>query len=192
MSTRLLKLLLIPTVVALGLLVSACGKSDDEGLTGTDAAFAAQMLPHHERAIEMADLALETTSEPGISQLAQGIVETQETEIETLESLIDRFGVAAEDPSPEVSTLNEGVISELESASGREFDEIFLKEMSARHSAAIDMSGLEIAGGSDDETVELAEEIRSTQIEEIGVMQELLGVEAATEHGSDSGGLGTE
>lgn len=187
-----MKLLLASTLVALGLLGAGCGGGEDEESTETDAAFAAQMLPHHEHAIEMADLALETTSDPGVTQLAQGIIESQETEIETLESLLDRFGVSVEEPSPEVTTLNGGVIAELEAADGREFDEIFLKEMSAHHSSAVDMSGIEIAGGTDDETVQLAEGIQSTQIEEIGVMQELLGVEATAEHGSDSGGDGAE
>jgi uncharacterized protein (DUF305 family) len=185
--------MIAPAILVVGLLGAGCGGSDDEDSTQTDAAFAAQMVPHHEHAIEMADLALQTTSDPGVTQLAQGIVESQEAELETLEGLLDRFGASVEEPAPEIATLNEGVIAELEAASGPEFDEIFLKEMSAHHSSAVDMSGIEIAGGADDETVQLAEQIESTQIEEIGVMQELLGVpEASGEHGSDSEGHGAE
>ncbi len=192
MRRRLITLLFAPIVLSLALLAGGCGGGDEEGTTETDAAFAAQMLPHHEHAIEMATLALEKSADPGVMDLAQGIIDTQEAEIATLEGLIERLNASAEEPAPEVEALNGGVIAELEAASGPVFDEIFLKEMSAHHSSAVDMAGIEIAGGTDDESVQLAEEIRSTQIEEIGVMQELLGVEATAEHGSDSDGHSAE
>lgn len=171
-------------VLALTLLsvlaIGACGGSDEEGESAaTDAAFSAQMLPHHQHAVEMATLAVEKGSDPGVTELAQGILDTQEAEITELEGFLERFDASAEEAADEVMALNEGVIAELDAASGPEFDEIFLKEMSAHHSSAVDMAGLEIAGGSDEDVVALAESIQATQIEEIGAMQELLGLSAS-------------
>ena len=187
MSSRRLKLIIAPALLSVGLLTAGCGEDDgDEGSTETDAAFVAQMVPHHEHAIEMAELALETSTDPGVTDLAQGIIDTQEAELETLDELLGRFDASVEEPAPEIATVNEGVIAELESARPAEFDELFLKEMTAHHSSAVDMAGIEIAGGADDDAVQLAEEIHATQIEEIGVMQELLGVPQATgAHGSE-------
>lgn len=175
-----LTLLTIPFALA----IAGCGGGEDS--TETDAAFAAQMLPHHEHAVEMASLALENSSDPDVTGLAEAIIDAQEAEIAELEGLLERFGGSVDDPAPEVMTLNEGVVAELEAAIGPEFDEVFLKEMSAHHSSAIDMAGIEIAGGSDGEAVELAESITSTQLEEIGTMQDLLGTAPAT--GAHGGG----
>lgn len=172
---------MLPFVLA----VAGCGGGDDES-TATDAAFVSQMLPHHEHAVEMASLALENSSDTGVLELAQGIIDTQVAEIDELEGYLERFGESVEEPAAEVMALNGGVIAELEAASGPEFDEIFLKEMSAHHSSAVDMAGIEIAGGSDEEAVALAESIKSTQLEEIGTMQELMGGASAV--GAHGGG----
>lgn len=91
-----------------------------------------------------------------------------------MEGYLEVFGEQPAEPEPAVMELNEGVIGELEAASGASFDELFLKEMSAHHSSAIDMAGIEIAGGEYEDTVALAESIKTTQLEEIAEMQELM------------------
>ena len=91
-----------------------------------------------------------------------------------LEGYLEVFGEQPAEPEPAVMELNEGVIGELEAASGASFDELFLKEMSAHHSSAIDMAGIEIAGGEYEDTVAFAESIKTTQLEEIAEMQELM------------------
>ena len=49
-----------------------------------DAAFIDAMIPHHESAIEMAQVAQENTSNPQIRELAQGIVAAQQAEIQQM------------------------------------------------------------------------------------------------------------
>jgi len=116
----------------------------------------------------------EKSSNGGVTDLANGILETQEQELTDLEGYLEVFGEQPAEPEPAVMELNEGVIGELEAASGASFDELFLKEMSAHHSSAIDMAGIEIAGGEYEDTVALAESIKTTQLEEIAEMQELM------------------
>lgn len=161
-------------VIVAALLIAGCGGDDEENFNETDATFTAQMIPHHEHAVEMATLATQTSSSPGVTELAAGIIDTQEQEITELEGFLETFDGAVAEPAPEVMALNEGVIGELEAASGARFDELFLKEMSAHHSSAVDMAGIEIAGGEYEDTVALAESIEATQLREIGEMQELM------------------
>lgn len=174
MSVRKPRLIASLTLITGMILVAGCGGGDEEDFNQTDATFAAQMLPHHEHAVEMANLATSKSSDPGVTALAEGILETQEQEISELEGYLEVFGEEPAAPAAEVMALNEGIISELEAASGPAFDELFLKEMSAHHSSAADMSGIEIAGGEYEEAVALAESIETTQLEEIGEMQELM------------------
>src|SRR3989344_7448411 len=51
-----------------------------------DQHFIVQMIPHHEGAIEMARVALERSKRPEIISLAQGIIESQQKEINDMTS----------------------------------------------------------------------------------------------------------
>jgi uncharacterized protein (DUF305 family) len=44
------------------------------------------MIPHHEQAIEMSEIALLNTTNPGVLQLAQEIKDAQSPEIEIMKS----------------------------------------------------------------------------------------------------------
>jgi uncharacterized protein (DUF305 family) len=49
-----------------------------------DKAFIDAMIPHHQSAIDMAQVAFEQTSDPEIKDLALGIVEAQQREIQQM------------------------------------------------------------------------------------------------------------
>lgn len=169
--------MLVALVLGAGALAVGCGSDDGDdeaSFNETDSTFAAQMVPHHEHAVEMANLAVEKSTSPEVQALAQGIIDTQEQELTQLNGFLETFDAAAEEPPVEVMELNEGTIADLEAASGAEFDQVFLEAMSAHHSSALDMAGIEIAGGSYDETVALAEAIKETQLAEIGEMNRLM------------------
>jgi uncharacterized protein (DUF305 family) len=61
------------------------GTSEIEDADDVDRAFAAAMIPHHEGAIRMAELARERGQHEEIRSLAEGIISAQQAEIETLE-----------------------------------------------------------------------------------------------------------
>jgi uncharacterized protein (DUF305 family) len=73
----------------LGLSAAAMGMEHDaediEGADDVDRAFAEAMIPHHEGAIEMAELARERGQHEEIKALAEDIIEAQAREIEILE-----------------------------------------------------------------------------------------------------------
>lgn len=74
---------------ALGLSDHDMGMGHDagelEGAEDVDKAFAAAMIPHHEGAIHMAELALERGEHEEIRALAERIIAAQEREIDVLE-----------------------------------------------------------------------------------------------------------
>lgn len=172
----------------LAITVAACGGGDEEagggedaGFNGTDVSFSAQMIPHHEHGVEMAELAVETSDNPQIQELAGEIAETQEQEIGELQGFLETFGAEPATPPGAVMERNASIAAELEQASGEEFDQAFLERMSAHHSGAVQMSSIEVEGGEFPETVALAEEISATQLEEIAEMQVLMGTLQAIE-----------
>ena len=136
----------------------------------TDAAFAAAMIPHHESAIVMAELARAQAQHPEVERLAEDIIETQSAEIEELEAIIDRVGSG--DPSalgvPEEMSGMHVDIDALEQA--RPFDRAFIDEMVVHHEGAIQMAEAELVSGSDDEALALADEIIAAQSREIEQM----------------------
>lgn len=70
------------------------GMTDAQDLAGRrpfDKAFIDTMIPHHESAIEMANVALEESEDPEILEIAQGIVDAQEREIEQMRAWRDEW-----------------------------------------------------------------------------------------------------
>ena len=179
MKTKLIGTLAIVAALAL----AACG-SDEEtpaasGGSGnaTDRAFVADMLPHHESAIEMAEIAQERGTSEFVKTLAGNIIETQSDEIETLKA--EDAGLA--DEGVEVGDLgvpDHMMGMSMDTASLRTaepFDEAFLNMMIPHHEGAVPMAEVELDKGADPELIELAEQIISTQEEEITQMESELG-----------------
>lgn len=65
------------------LLLSGCASSaqSNSEYSADDISFAEMMIPHHEQAIEMSEIALLNTTNPGVLQLAQEIKDAQSPEI---------------------------------------------------------------------------------------------------------------
>ncbi len=85
-------------MLALVLLASGCGTEPaPTARSGTNAerGFLQAMVPHHEAAIEMAEVAVERAESPEIKQLATAIRDAQGPEIEQMEKIHERrFGSA--------------------------------------------------------------------------------------------------
>ena len=160
-------------VVVLGLVTLAgSGDEDDTEAAAVDGAFITEMVPHHQSAIEMAEMAREDGEHPEIRQLAADIIAAQSNEIEILNDIHRRlFGEpvgAMQHGSlglPEEMMGMDMDMDVLENA--RPFDREFIDMMVAHHQGAIRMAQIELAEGDDEATKSLASTIIEAQSREI-------------------------
>lgn len=135
-----------------------------------DEDFLALMIPHHQEAIDTAQVILEKSENEDLKALAQDIVDAQTAEIEQMETWgKDWFGEefkASEDYEEMMPDL-----SELE---GEELDQAFIEGMIAHHQMAI-MMAMHLQMITDrEELEELAENIIEAQSTEVEMMGEWL------------------
>ena len=171
------------TLAALGaagaLAVAGCGEKDSSPSAagnGTDRAFVAEMIPHHEGAVEMAEIAQERGQSPFVKQLAEDIIRTQKQEITELRSEDEQLadaGVEKGKLGGGHSTMGMGEdAASLKTADP--FDRAFLEMMIPHHSSAVAMAKTELARGEDPELKALAQEIIDAQEREIRAMRQQL------------------
>lgn len=162
-------------VSVLSLVAAGCG--DDatvEGAAsqtpanGVDLAFAREMVPHHESAIEMAKVAERKGQHDEIKRLADDIQSSQSREITQLKSSIRRLEEAGVKPGNlgmEMTHMDAGML-----ADARPFDREFIDMMVPHHRDAVTMAQAELKGGKDPELRRIAEAIIAAQEKEIGEM----------------------
>jgi uncharacterized protein (DUF305 family) len=200
------KLAAVGLAAALAVGVSACGSEQSTGgaagsgqssSTGTsaaaDVAFAQAMIPHHEQAVEMADLALEPRSQASaeVQDLATQIKAAQGPEIEQMTLWLagwdqptampgagsphDMMGMDHDMGGLVVSGMMTGDdMAALAQLSGDAFDQAWLQMMIEHHEGAVAMAE-QVAGSTLDPQVEtLADAIIVGQRAEIATMQSLL------------------
>ncbi len=161
-------------VVVGALLLSGCAASTQSNseYSSADIAFAEMMIPHHEQAIEMSEIAFLNTTNPDLLQLAQEIKDAQSPEIELMNSWT---GVKASTHAGHMmdGMLSESEISDLREAKGKEFDRLFLEGMIKHHEGAIEMAQ-DVADSDNKGVADLSASIISAQEFEISKMKELL------------------
>lgn len=183
------------------LVLTACGNDasetggGDEGDTKTattefndaDVTFAQGMIPHHEQAVEMAQLATDRAESDDVKRLAADIEAAQAPEIEQLTAWLEQWGAEApsgamdhgdmghgDSGSDMFGMMTEEDMTMLEDAQGVEFDKAFLEMMVVHHEGAVEMAETEVTEGANPGAIAMAETIISTQQAEIAQMQELL------------------
>lgn len=148
-----------------------------------DAEFAQMMVPHHQQALEMADLASTRASSAEVKSLAAEIKAAQQPEIDKMNAWLKIWGVAIGGSSMEgmghgdgtgEGMMSEGDMSSLEGESGTAFDSDFLTMMIRHHQGAITMAGYELDKGQNAQALALAASIQITQQAEIDQMRALL------------------
>ena len=176
---KLIPPVLLLTAAAVGL--TACGGSGGASATGgaaaggVDRAFVAAMVPHHESAVEMAEIARRRAQSPAVERLAADIVRSQREEIAILQREDAQLAARAVEPGSlglsEHETGMHGGHGSLETA--RPFDAAFVEQMIPHHEGAVRMARIELERGGDPELQALAREIIEEQEREIEVMRSL-------------------
>ena len=153
------------------------GPMMDGDLNMSDVMFVQMMIPHHEQAVEMAELAPGAGASPEVQELAAEIAAAQGPEITQMEAMLDRWGVGQmmdHSGHQMAGMVSDADMDRLRATSGAEFDRLFLELMIAHHEGAIDMAQDPLANGEDPELRTLLEAIVEAQTAEIAQMQQML------------------
>ncbi|WP_225828984.1 DUF305 domain-containing protein [Streptomyces naphthomycinicus] len=204
MTTRtLVRRAVLATVAVTGALVlAACGGNGDDGDTGAhtghgssatasasagahnaqDVAFAQGMIPHHQQALEMAELAAGRASSARVKDLAARIEKAQDPEIRTMTGWLKAWGeqvpMAGMDHSGHsgmAGMMSDADMTALKKATGKDFDSRFLSLMVEHHQGAVEMATTEQQKGRDSAAKAVADAIVTAQNAEIKEMRQLLG-----------------
>ena len=160
---------------------SSSPSSASADVNAADVMFAQMMIPHHEQAIEMADMILDKEGiDPGVLALASDIKAAQQPEIDQLQSWLDEWGVdmpgmdSTDGMGHGDGMMSEDAMAALEAAAGGEASRLFLEQMIVHHKGAIEMAQDEVHNGQNADVTEMAQSIIDAQTAEIAQMQELL------------------
>jgi uncharacterized protein (DUF305 family) len=141
----------------------------------SDKAFIDAMVPHHQGAIAMAEVALKNAEHQEIIQLSRNIISSQQAEIEELKSIKqEEFGTSnvPMEMSPK-QMRGMGMMMDPKRLSKREpFDEAFIDTMIPHHRSAIQMAQVASKQSKIPEIKELAGNIVSAQKREIEQMKQ--------------------
>ena len=117
--------------------------SSNANYTGADIMFLQMMIPHHQQAIDISNLALKSSQDPELIELAKIIARDQAAEIKQMKAWLTDAG-ASEDMGHSMDgmggMLNDDELAALSAATGKEFDVLWLKGMTEHHDGAIHMT----------------------------------------------------
>lgn len=115
----------------------------------TDRHFIEMMIPHHESAVKMADLALKLSKRPEIRQLAESIKSDQTREIAQMKSWYEQWygtsvpsAMTMMDMTQPMGMQNMMAVDLTALETAPDFDQAFLKEMIPHHKMALMMSSM--------------------------------------------------
>jgi uncharacterized protein (DUF305 family) len=177
--------------------LTACGGSEQHRATGSsaeksseaadhnadDIAFARNMVPHHEQAVQMAQMVPTNTTNQQVIALATLITTTQVSEMQAFRAWLMQWEDAQGSDSaghdshgvPMAGMVDKPTMDKLQSLSGAEFDRLWLTSMIDHHRGAIAMAQYEVAHGRNADVLYLARSIIASQQAEIDRMKQMLG-----------------
>jgi uncharacterized protein (DUF305 family) len=203
-STRTLvrRAALVATATTAALVLAACGadngsdtasgaktspSASTDAHNAQDVSFAQGMIPHHQQALEMAELAADRASSAQVKDLAARIREAQDPEIATMSGWLKAWGEDVPSAAPGMDhsghsggsgmagMMDQEDMDKLSKASGKDFDTLFLTLMVEHHEGAVEMAETEKAKGRYAPATELADAVITAQTTEIEEMNKLLG-----------------
>ncbi len=166
-----------------GGLILAGQKAEPAQAKERDQAFLQSMVPHHESAISMAQVAKERATVPEIKQLANDIVGAQEKELAQMRTIHQRLFNAALtsdegahdklELSADEAGMNHGAESTTKLRTANPFDSAFIDEMTPHHEGAVRMAKAVLETTEDAEIRQLAQDIVSAQEAEVKLMKDV-------------------
>ena len=146
-----------------------------------DEAFIADMIAHHEGAVNMAEQAMAVTAHEEIRTLSGNIVSSQSMEMMDMREWQKDWGYEITNSGGHMSHGGGGMdmagdmtemMAKLQGLKGEEYDREFLKQMIVHHEQAVDMAQYADTNAKHEELKTLARDIISAQEAEIRQMKQ--------------------
>jgi uncharacterized protein (DUF305 family) len=138
----------------------------------SDERFIDAMVPHHQGAVKMAEVAFESAEHDEIKQLSRNIISTQQAEIEELKAIKQQeFGTSKVPMEMSAQEMQMMGMTDPDALANKDpFDKAFIDAMIPHHRSAIEMARVALENSDNLKIKELAENIISAQQEEIEQM----------------------
>lgn len=150
---------------------TASSPTAEDNYNETDVAFAQMMIPHHDDAIAIAELLLESEEVRGeVADLASAIISAQTTENEAMATWLEERG----EPVPATSNNEIASNAQLDALTPAEREDEFLTSMINHHEHGVVMSDSAADLGKSTFMVELEHSMSAIQKDEIALMKEWL------------------
>ncbi|MEW5849874.1 MAG: DUF305 domain-containing protein [Myxococcota bacterium] len=153
--------------------------AEKEPASPYEAQFMADMIVHHNSAVEMARLCVSKAEHPELAALCDQMATDQVRDIDDMRTWLDTWGsesggVAEEMLCPSAHEGMGGAMALLGDLEGKDFEEAFLTFMIQHHRAALETAGRCMTEADHAELVGLCNNIVVTQSAEIHVMRQWL------------------
>jgi len=150
--------------------------SSNANYTGADIMFLQMMIPHHQQAIDISNLAMKASQDAELKELAKIIARDQAAEIKQMKAWLTD-AVASEDMGHSMDgmggMLNDDELAALSAATGKEFDVLWLKGMTEHHDGAIHMTQM-IEDAQNVDIKAFGTKVIKDQSEQIAQMKKML------------------
>jgi uncharacterized protein (DUF305 family) len=144
--------------------------------TGADIMFLQMMIPHHQQAVDISNLALKTSKDAELLSLAKTIRDAQRSEIAMMKAWLKDAG-AGTDMGHSMEgmggMLNGAELSALNAETGTKFDLLWLKGMTGHHDGAIHMTTM-IRDARNPEIKAFGEKVIADQTAQIEQMKAMI------------------
>ena len=137
--------------------------------------FAQGMIPHHQQAIDMSNIALKNSSSPEVKKLAKAIIAAQGKEMAQLKYWLTatKSSMTMDHDMGMNGMLPDSAVNTLKKLKGSKFDTAFLQSMIAHHEGALEMVSM-LDRTKNSEAKKIATDIQKGQSSEITLMKKLL------------------
>ena len=150
--------------------------SSNANYTGADIMFLQMMIPHHQQAIDISNLAMKSSQDAELIELAKIIARDQAAEIKQMKAWLTDAG-ASEDMGHSMDgmggMLSDEELTALSAATGKEFDVLWLKGMTEHHDGAIHMTQM-IEDAQNPDIKAFGTKVIKDQSEQIAQMKKML------------------
>lgn len=149
--------------------VLAADPAPDDAQSRFEVDFIADLIDHHQAAVEMAQLVEERTERPELVELAATLATDQAEEITTLQGWLEEW--YDETHEPELDRRAGRQLATLEELEGDDFEQAFLRALSLHQGDALVMARPGLLRAWHTELIDFIREMVATQADEIALMR---------------------